>query len=178
MINEIQRLFSEYGDAMYAGEPVTQTAHALQCALQAEQQGVPNALITAALLHDVGHLLHDFGENCANDGIDDRHEQLGATWLQKTFDLDVCEPVKLHVPAKRYRCAVDHEYRSRLSAASTRSLQLQGGAMNDDEVALFRENPWFQQALQLRDWDDAAKLSDLKTPPLSYFLKHVERSLR
>lgn len=171
-------MFTARGESMYAGEPVTQTQHALQCALQAEQSGAEAALIAAALLHDVGHLLHDFGEDCADDGIDDRHEQLGAEWLERSFDSHVCEPVKLHVPAKRYRCAVDGEYMSQLSAASTLSLRLQGGPMTDDEIAVFRQNAWFKQAIQLRGWDEAAKIPDLETPSLTHFLNYVEKSLR
>lgn len=177
VIQQIQLLFQERGDGMYAGEPVTQTEHALQCALQAESSAASSALITAALLHDIGHLLHKFGENCASEGIDDRHEQIGASWLQASFGPDVYEPVKLHVPAKRFRCAVDADYRQRLSAASKLSLQLQGGPMTADEVIAFRRSPFFEQAIQLRSWDEAAKLPGHETPPLSHFLKYVENSL-
>lgn len=174
---EIQRLFIELGDSMYAGEPVTQTEHALQCALQAEQQRTPSAMISAALLHDIGHLLHGLGEDCADHGVDDRHEQLGAAWLEKSFRADVYEPVKHHVPAKRYRCAIDQEYHTQLSAASKLSLRLQGGPMSDIEAAAFRRHAWFEQALQLRTWDEAAKVPGLETPQLAYFLKYVEESL-
>jgi len=170
-------MFADRGDSMYAGEPVTQTEHALQCALQAEQQRATAAMISAALLHDMGHLLHGFGEDCADAGIDDRHELLGAAWLEKSFGADVCEPVKLHVPAKRYRCAIDGEYHAQLSAASVQSLRLQGGPMSDVEAAEFRRHPWFEQALQLRMWDEAAKVRGSETPPLAHFLKYVEESL-
>jgi phosphonate degradation associated HDIG domain protein len=178
VLAEIKRLFTERGASMYAGEPVTQTEHALQSAWQAEREAATASMITAALLHDVGHLLHQFDEDCADHGIDDRHEQLGAKWLQKWFGPDVCEPVMLHVPAKRYRCAVDSEYRSKLSAASTQSLQLQGGPMSDEESTAFQQNAYFEPALQLRTWDEAAKEPCLETPPLDHFLKYVEKSLR
>ena len=163
---------------MYVGEPVTQTEHALQCAAQAEQCGASDELISAALLHDIGHLMHDLGEGCADEGVDDRHELLGAQWLERFFPPDVVEPVKLHVPAKRYRCAVDANYRARLSAASIQSLALQGGPMSDDEVLAFRSNSWFAQALKLRTWDEAAKVSGLATPPLSHFLTYVAKCLQ
>ena len=162
---------------MYAGEPVTQTQHALQCAWQAEQANAGDALITAALLHDVGHLLHDLPENCAEGGVDDRHEQLGARWLQQSFGADVCEPVKLHVPAKRYRCRVDSDYRERLSPASVLSLRLQGGPMSVQEAAAFEQNEYFEHALRLRSWDESAKTPGLDVPPLIHFLKYVEKSL-
>src|SRR5580704_10014543 len=83
LIHEIAELFARRGREMYAGEPVTQTEHALQAAFQAEQSGADPALITAALLHDVGHLLHGLDEDCAEDGIDDKHEALGAEWLSR-----------------------------------------------------------------------------------------------
>lgn len=178
LIEQLQRLFTERGDGMYAGEPVTQTQHALQCATLAEAAASSEALITAALLHDVGHLLHDLGEDCAKEGVDDRHELLGADWLRQWFGPGVCEPVKLHVPAKRYRCAIDAEYRTQLSAASALSLRLQGGPMSEAEVTAFQEDPHFEDAIQLRCWDEAAKVPDLVTPPLSHFLKYVEQTAR
>ena len=177
VIQQIRHLFRTRGDSMYAGEPVTQTEHALQCAALAESSAASPALITAALLHDIGHLLHELGEDCAGERIDDRHEQIGAHWLEASFGPDVCEPVKLHVPAKRFRCAVDRGYRRKLSAASELSLQLQGGPMTALEVTSFRRSPFFEQAIQLRDWDEAAKLPGRETRPLSHFLKYVENSL-
>ncbi len=178
LVERITRLFEQRGDNMYAGEPVTQTEHALQCAMQAEQVGASAAMIAAALLHDVGHLLHDFDEDCAEQGIDDRHEQLGAEWLQEHFGPDVSEPVRLHVPAKRYRCSVDQAYHDRLSDASKLSLRLQGGPMVADEASKFREHPFFGDAIQLRTWDEAAKATNLETPTLAHFLTYVEQSLR
>lgn len=163
---------------MYAGEPVTQTEHALQCASLAEQAGATAAMITAALLHDVGHLLHDFNEDCAEKGIDDRHEQLGAQWLQSSFGPEVSEPVRLHVPAKRYRCRVDQKYYDKLSDASKLSLRLQGGPMSPDEASEFRERPFFRDALQLRTWDETAKVTNLETPTLAHFMTYVEQSLQ
>lgn len=178
LVDRIQQLFAERGDNMYAGEPVTQTEHALQCAARAEVASASEAMITAALLHDVGHLLHNFDEDCAERGIDDRHEQLGAKWLEKWFGPDVSEPVKLHVPAKRYRCSVDRAYHDELSAASKLSLRLQGGPMSEAEAAAFRQHAYFEQALQLRSWDEAAKVVDLDTPSLSHFLQYVEQASR
>lgn len=162
---------------MYVGEPVTQTEHALQCAWQAEQQEAGDAMIAAALLHDIGHLLHEFDGDCAEQGIDDQHEQIGASWLQARFAPDVCEPVKLHVMAKRYRCAVDKEYWARLSSASQLSLKLQGGSLSATEADQFRSHPHFRFALQLRHWDEAAKVPQLQTPTLAHFLTFVERVL-
>ena len=178
IIEQICRHFDQRGTAMYVGEPVTQTEHALQCAAAAEKSGASAALVTASLLHDVGHLLHALGEDCADNGIDDQHERLGAAWLEQFFPPAVCDPVKLHVPAKRYRCAVDTHYHAQLSPASVQSLRLQGGPMNAEEIEAFRQHEWFEAALQLRSWDEAAKIPGLKTPSLQHFLPYVARSTR
>lgn len=175
LIQEIVELFKRRGQEMYSGEPVTQTEHALQTAWQAEQSGADAALITAALLHDVGHLLHDLSEDCAEDGIDDKHEALGADWLSKHFGFAVVEPVRLHVAAKRYLCAVDEEYNAKLSDASRLSLRLQGGPFTDSQVRKFEQHPLFSSAVQLRLWDEKAKIPMLFTPPLEQFLDYARR---
>lgn len=177
VLDEIERLFAGAGSSMYAGEPITQTEHGLQAAWAAEQEQAGDALIVAALLHDVGHLLHDLGEDCADEGVDDQHEALGAEWLARHFGPEVVEPVRLHVPAKRYLCAIDPIYREKLSPASVLSLQLQGGPFSPDEVEAFRRNPHFKAALRLRGWDEVAKVPGLQTPPLEHFLESAARVL-
>jgi [1-hydroxy-2-(trimethylamino)ethyl]phosphonate dioxygenase len=176
LIEEIAGLFARRGREMYSGEPVTQTEHALQTALQAEQSGADAALITAAFLHDVGHLLHDLDEDCAEEGIDDKHEALGAEWLAQHFGFEVVEPVRLHVAAKRYLCAVDEEYNARLSDASRLSLRLQGGPFTEAQSRKFEQHPCFAAAIKLRRWDEEAKIPQLKTPPLEQYLD-VARSV-
>lgn len=178
IIDEIRKRFSEKGSDMYAGEAVSQTEHALQAAFAAEQAGESPELIVAALLHDIGHLLHQHAENCATQGIDDLHETIGAQWLIRYFSPEVTEPIRLHVDAKRYRCATDAEYASRLSPASVLSLELQGGPFDEIEAAVFEQNPWSQAALRLRTFDEAAKIPGYETPELEYFLTYVQRVLK
>jgi phosphonate degradation associated HDIG domain protein len=173
LIQVIADLFARRGLEMYAGEPITQTEHALQAALQAEQSGADSALITAALLHDVGHLLHGLDEDCAEDGIDDKHEALGAEWLSRHFGFEVVEPVRLHVAAKRYLCAVDEDYFAQLSPASRLSLQLQGGPFTHAHARKFEEHPCFDAAIKLRRWDEQAKIPQLPTPPLERYLNYA-----
>lgn len=175
VIAEITRLFELHGAGMYAGEPVTQLEHALQAAHFAEQAAEPASVITAALLHDIGHLIHNFDEDCAEQGIDDQHETAGADWLatHAGFGSDVTEPIRLHVPAKRYLCAVDADYLARLSHASRLSLQLQGGPYSAADVEAFRRNKYFEVAVRLRGYDEQAKQVDLPTPPLPHFVSIV-----
>jgi phosphonate degradation associated HDIG domain protein len=176
--NEIVEMLHERGDSQYGGESVTQLEHALQAAYFAEQEGASPFLITAALLHDVGHLLHSLPDDAPDRGVDDRHEDLAARWLQKRFGHEVVEPARLHVDAKRYLCAVEHDYFQSLSPPSVISLRLQGGPMTADEVEAFRANPFYREAIALRRWDDAAKVPAMKTPPLEHFAQYVEASLQ
>ena len=170
---EIERLFAARGDHAY-GEGVSQRAHALQCAALAEQRGEPASLVLAALLHDIGHLLHADADAARTDGVDDRHEALGAQWLAQRFGPDLWQPVALHVQAKRYLCAREPRYAQALSAASQRSLALQGGPMSATEAARFETLRHADAALRLRRLDERAKVPGLATPPLAHFLAQAE----
>jgi len=174
IVEHITDLFEKRGDSEYGGEAVTQQEHALQTALLAEQAGAEPELIVAALLHDVGHLLHDLPDDAPEEGIDDRHEVLGQRWLAKHFDPDVTEPVRMHVEAKRYLCAVESEYYDSLSPPSLQSLDLQGGPFTEGEVREFEQLPYFQDAVALRRWDDEAKVEGLETPDVAHFLKYAK----
>lgn len=153
---EITDLFTRLGGLHY-GEDVTQMEHALQAAHHAKKDGASSALIAAALLHDIGHLMQKMGEDAADRGIDTRHEQIGAGYLARAFGPEVTEPIRLHVAAKRYRVAVDPTYASRLSHASQQSLALQGGPMNTDEIQVFLADPHAGAAQSLRGYDEAGK---------------------
>jgi phosphonate degradation associated HDIG domain protein len=155
---------------------VTQLEHALQAALQAEEEGAGPELIAAALLHDIGHLLHDLPDDAPDAGVDDHHENSAASYLGKRFSRRVTEAVRLHVAAKRYLCAVDEHYLSSLSQPSIVSLRLQGGPMTSAEVAEFEKNPYFADAVRLRRWDDAAKIPDYPTPSLAHFARYVDET--
>lgn len=172
--DEVMRLFRLQGESAYHGEAVSQAEHALQAAQLAEEQGAADSLVVAALLHDVGHLVQGLAEDIADRGIDGRHEDAGAAWLARRFGPEVIEPVRLHVAAKRFLCATEPAYRAALSPASERSLQLQGGPFNDQEVAEFASNPFAHDAVQLRRWDDTAKVPGLAVPGLTHYLERVE----
>lgn len=173
IIREIRDIFDHRGAEWYGGEAVSQVEHALQSAALAEGEAAPPSLIVAALLHDVGHLLHDLPEDVANHGVDDRHESLAAGWLKSRFVRPVVEAVGMHVTAKRYLCAVDPQYLGQLSPASEKSLRLQGGPMSKAEVQQFEQHASFRDAVRLRRWDDAAKVPGAPTPSLEHFLQYV-----
>jgi [1-hydroxy-2-(trimethylamino)ethyl]phosphonate dioxygenase len=173
----IAALIEGKGERNYGLSLVNQRAHALQAALLAEQVGASSALIAAALLHDIGHMVHDLGEDPAAGGVDDRHEVLGEAFLAKYFAPGVTEPVRLHVAAKRYLCGTEPDYFGKLSADSVRSLALQGGPMSAAEADAFAARPGAADAVRLRRFDEAAKVKGLETPPVSHFLAHVRNCL-
>ncbi|MFZ6654420.1 HD domain-containing protein [Undibacterium sp. TJN19] len=152
----------------YGGEAITQLEHALQCASLAMQDGASDTLIIAALLHDIAHL--------ADDETDQTfpHGELAALQLADLFDEAVTEPIRLHVDAKRYLCAADPLYWSGLSEASQRSLIWQGGPFTVTQATDFISQPYAEDAVRLRQWDDAAKVVGAKTPELVYFIALME----
>ena len=170
---ELLDIFVGRATRRYGLSAINQLQHALQAATLAEADGAPPATVLASLLHDVGHMIHDLGEDPAARGLDDVHEQRGADWLADRFGPEVSEPVRLHVAAKRYLCTVESDYFGKLSPDSVRSLELQGGLMSADEVEAFRSHPQHEEAVRLRRYDEAAKDPRASTPDFDHFLRHV-----
>jgi predicted HD phosphohydrolase len=88
------------------------------------------------------------------------------------------EPVRLHVPAKRYLCATDPGYFACLSPGSVRSLALQGGPFTFEEVAEFQALPFAEDAIRIRRWDEAAKVPGIPTPDLEHYRATLQAALR
>ncbi|MHA6763732.1 phosphonate degradation HD-domain oxygenase [Streptacidiphilus sp. PAMC 29251] len=176
VLTALADLFAGAGAAEYFGEEVTQAAHMLQTAALAEAAGAPAPLVAAALLHDVGHFeaLTRAQGGLSGDalmaGTDNRHSHTGADWLAQWFGPEVTEPVRLHVAAKRYLCAVEPGYFGRLSDASIQTLRVQGGPMTQDQATAFESGPHAADAVRLRRWDEQAKDPLLTAPPLAHYL--------
>jgi len=128
-LSDIERIFLERGHRAYDGEPVSHLLHALQTATLAERDGAGPGLVTACLLHDLGHLIADHPDTPTLRGIDDKHQYFVLPFLRGLFGKDVLEPIRLHVEAKRYLCFVEPAYGRVLSENSRRSLLLQGGTL-------------------------------------------------
>jgi len=175
-IDDLRRVLNDVGTERYGMEAVSQLQHALQCAQQAENHGASDALITAALLHDIGHLVDNRHEGAAEAGIDRKHEQIGSAYLSRLFSAAVTEPVRMHVAAKQYLCATEEGYFETLSPASVRSLELQGG-VEGISPDTFIAQPYALDAVNLRKWDDAAKVPDARTGDLDHFLNYAEALL-
>ena len=178
LIDEIFRVFREQGAGAYLGEPVSMTEHMLQSAYAAEQEGAPPRLVAAALLHDYGHFIHDLPEDSAEHGVDTQHEEVAHAFLSEHFGPEIAEPIRMHVAAKRYLCAVDPSYLDELSAASILSLELQGGPYSAEEVAEFERSPFAGDAVRLRRWDDIGKVAGLATPELEHYRPVLEAALK
>lgn len=175
---DIELLFARHGANQYSGEPVTQLEHALQTAHLAEQSDADDALVTACLLHDLGHLLNEQGDTPSLRGIDDTHQYYALPFLRALLPGAVLEPIKLHVDAKRYLCCVNTGYFGRLSDDSKRSLALQGGVFTEVQAATFLSQSGAREAVLLRQWDDLAKQDGLATPSLAHFLARAARCVR
>jgi phosphonate degradation associated HDIG domain protein len=174
-LHDIAQLFARRGAEQYSGEPVTQLEHALQTAWLAQEAGADDELVTACLLHDLGHLLHELGDTPTLRGVDDIHQYAALPFLRGLFGERVLGAIGLHVDAKRYLCAARTGYQEALSADSQRSLVLQGGVFSAVQAQAFIARPGAADAVQLRLWDDQAKSAEMPTPPLSHFLQRAAR---
>jgi len=177
-VQEILTLMADRGNTAYFGERISILEHSLQCAYFAERDETSARAITAALLHDIGHLLHGLPEDIVEQGNDGLHEELAAIYLEPWFGEDITTPIRMHVAAKRYLCSVEPGYLSQLSPASVDSLNVQGGPMNRDEVDAFEAQPYSDLAVQLRRWDDEAKIPNFEAPRLEHYLPHLRLSAR
>jgi phosphonate degradation associated HDIG domain protein len=175
LTEQLWAIYSSRGAAAYFGEVVTTLEHSLQAAYFAQQSNAADALVVAALLHDIGHLIDPAPTDFADWHRDARHEISGSSWLAQRFGPEVSEPVRLHVPAKRYLCATDSGFLAQLSPASVRTLALQGGAMSDAEITAFRLEPFHRDAVELRHFDDRGKIAGLRTPDFAYYRGIIEK---
>ena len=174
-LHDIETVYTRRGHEQYSGEPVTQLEHALQTAALAEAAGADDELVTACLLHDLGHLLHELGASPALRGVDDVHQYAALPFLRGLFGERVLGGIQLHVDAKRYLCASVPGYEAALSADSQRSLKLQGGVFDAAQSAAFIKRPGAADAVRLRQWDDLAKVEGGATPPLAHFMERASR---
>lgn len=172
---EIMQYYEHHGGEEYAGEKVTQLEHMVQAAQLAEEQGYDEEVVLAAFLHDIGHICEDgHGDNEMGEfGIKD-HEQIGADYLaKKGFSKKLTRLVESHVEAKRYLTYKDPEYYNQLSDASKKTLEYQGGRMEKDEAEAFEKYPLFKLIIQMRKWDEQAKIENKPLPDLNHFRKMI-----
>ena len=148
-------------------EDVDLLAHGLQCAaILADVAPDDEELQVAGLVHDVGTVLGpDRPRTHARAGAAAVAGLLGerAAWL-----------VGQHDEAKRYLVTVDPGYTSRLSPASVRTLEVQGGRLDGAGRARLEAAPWLADLLTLRRADDDAKVPGRAVPDLAHWRAVVE----
>lgn len=177
--DEIIQLFQQHGGEEYAGEKVTQLEHMYQAAELAEKQGYEEEVILAAFLHDIGHIcVSAQGDNEMDGfGIKD-HEEVGAEFLQqKGFSKRLIRLVESHVEAKRYLTRRKPGYYDQLSAASKKTLEYQGGVMSEEEADAFEQYPLFDLIVQMRMWDEEAKVEHQPIGDLGKYRDMIVRHL-
>jgi len=176
-LDEVMACYRERGHRDY-GESVTELQHALQCATFARSAGESSVVVAACLLHDFGHLCHDLGEKIAEEGVDARHENIGANALGHLFVDEITAAARLHVAAKRYLCWRERSYYEVLSEASRQSLALQGGPMSEEEAREFEREPFHDTAVRVRRYDEMGKVAGMQTPDLESFRPLLATFLR
>ncbi|MDH6213765.1 gamma-butyrobetaine dioxygenase [Streptomyces pseudovenezuelae] len=177
-LDGLAQLFTGEGAGAYLGEAVTMAQHMLQAAAQAEEAGAPGPLVAAALLHDIGHFQGPVSGEELMAGTDNLHSHTGADRLADWFGPEVTEPIRLHVAAKRYLCAVEPEYFDRLSEASVYTLEVQGGPMSPSEVDGYEANPYAADGVAVRRWDDEGKDPEVSAPDFAHFRPLLAALLR
>lgn len=154
---------SEDGDGR-----MSELDHALQCAAVLKAAAPEDdALQLAGLLHDIE----------SEPGEEREHAAAAARRLEPLLGARIARLAGLHVTAKRYLATTDADHRARLSAASLRTLALQGGLMDLEEAARFATDPFFHDACRLRVADDAAKVSGRPVPPLQSWREALSRAV-
>ena len=177
IVDFILDLFAHRGAEEYMGEAVSLAQHMEQSAACAVADGATKELVIALLLHDIGHFMGDFPIEALENGIDNCHEDAAANFLAPYYSKAITEPIRLHVAAKKYLCAVDDKYIKRLSDASIQSLYAQGGPMTLAEVEAFESNPHHLAAVKARHYDDDGKVSGLDIRPIKDYRSQLESLL-
>jgi predicted HD phosphohydrolase len=158
----------ESGASATDAEDVDLLAHGLQCAaLLAGVAPDDEELQVAGLVHDIGTVLWP--------GRPRTHARTGAAAVADLLGERVAWLVGHHDEAKRYLVTVDPGYAARLSPGSARTLELQGGRLDDAERARLHAAPWLADVLAMRRADDGAKVPGRDVPPLAHWRPAVER---
>jgi len=177
-MNIVEKIISNFvnNKSLYIGEKVTMTEHMIQSAMLAEKNKSSSSLICASLLHDYGHFILDNPDKLVNQKEDGKHEDVAYRYLKKYFKKNVVEPIKIHVKAKRY-LARNQKYYRILSQASKVSLHLQGGVMNEEESEKFEKEKFFDDAIKLRKFDEAAKKIGIKMKNINNYKSLLNSNL-
>ena len=162
-LENIFKLYKEYGKYDYIGEKISQVEHMIQAAMLAEKDNQTNDIILACFLHDIGHLIGIENKLESDDfGVFD-HEYVGAEYLKNIgFKYPIPELIVNHVKAKKYLTSKYPEYYEKLSEASKNTLKLQGGPMNIEESIIFENDPLFKISIKMRQYEQSRDHQDCR----------------
>ncbi len=179
IVKEIFTLYETYGRADYIGEPVSQIEHMSQSAMLAINEGYDDEVVLAAFFHDIGHICVMYNEDNNMGGFGMKsHEKIGADFLrQKGFSKRIARLVENHVQAKRYLTFISPDYYDRLSEASKKTLEFQGGKMSREEADDFEKDPLFDLSIRMRHWDEQAKEMNMPLIDLEKLKSTVKAAL-
>ncbi|XP_071080883.1 2-amino-1-hydroxyethylphosphonate dioxygenase (glycine-forming)-like [Haliotis cracherodii] len=169
------QLFSNHGNEDYLGEAVSKTQHSIQCGMLAEAEGYSKEIVIGAFLHDIGHLVGQEQQlpKMVTDDVNlgaVNHDTVGAKFLQDLgFPEIVCDLVGGHVNAKRYLVWKYPDYYEKLTPASKKTLEHQGGPMDSEEATAFETSPLCEIILRMRTWDERAKDPETKMDSIDKF---------
>jgi predicted HD phosphohydrolase len=155
--DEVREVLASLRGVFDDTELVDELDHALQTAGGAMAAGADRDLVLAALLHDCGRAR---AVAAAHPGCP--HEDAACQWIAARFGPRAGWLAGAHVAAKQHLVATEPGYARTLSPASTASLAVQDGRGAD--ISAFVVNPWWDDALRLRRWDDAAKVPGAPAP--------------
>ena len=174
----VEKIISNFTNnkSLYIGDKVTMSQHMIQTAMLAEKAKCDDDLICSSLLHDYGHFILENPDELVKLNVDGQHESIGYEYLKSFFKKEIVEPIKYHVLAKRY-LAKDKKYLNLLSEASKKSLELQGGVLNQEECNKFETQEYFKPSILLRKFDEAAKRTDLKMKSIHDYQKLLTSKL-
>ncbi|SEM82247.1 phosphonate degradation operons associated HDIG domain protein [Pseudomonas sp. ok272] len=157
VVAEVFALYERFGASDYIGEPVSQIEHMSQAAERAMAEGFDDEVVLAAFFHDIGHICTEGAAHMDGFGVVS-HERLGADYLRRMgFGERLARLVEYHVQAKRYLTLTEPGYYERLSEASRRTLEYQGGVMTAAEALAFAQDPLCAVSVRMRHWDEQAK---------------------
>ncbi|GAW04364.1 cytochrome p450 [Lentinula edodes] len=174
IIDHLFGILEEYGQGDYIGEPA-QTMQ-LTIVVLDQQYWLLSFMIAVKYFPNISSMLKSTplrfcstpsspeigtnmllpsGESVGKHG----HDIIGGLYLASLgFPPEVWELVRDHVVAKRYLTAVEEGYHHALSEASKLSLGFQGGPFSHSEIKNFEQDPLFFEKVQMRRFDDAAKI--------------------
>ena len=172
-VNKIIKLYNTKGNSEYFGEDVSKTEHMIQAAMAAKEHNEPDHVILACLLHDIGHFLGE--DDMGGLGVAD-HGRVGANYLRELgMNENVCILVENHVLAKKYLVSKNPDYYNKLSEPSKKTLEFQGGKMNESEMLELEKNTNLEDILKIRHYDDIGKTVDVKIPNIETFKNLIKK---